>query len=882
MSSGTDIKVGITLTGDGSGLRGEVKVNAAEFDKLKGAAKGAGESAAGSFRKMSAAQADYSRKSSAYNSLQIRSNREIRREIAQVQAAHKRLATTGSLSAGELSRAHAATRRRVSELKREMAGLPAAGAGYSGLTSRVYALAGAWLSVGSAIKAIGSSDTFISVNARLLNATRSAEEYGIAQREVAAIARETRSDWAATIDLYSRLSRATQDLDVKQSDLLLVTKALNQASIVSGATTIEQTNAMIQLGQGLASGTLRGDELRSVLEQVPRVARMISDGMGIAFGDLRKLAEDGKITTEEIVRAIVKESATVQAEFNRMPPTVSQAIGQIRNEFTKLIGDQATASGGANALASALLDVADNVKEIPRWLPEIAFGLAAVSTQFVYGKVAAAGFAASVVSAKVAVAGLLRTMIPLASAFAVFEAVKTGIEAYGAKQDAAAASTRNTATAVKIFKEKLVPARKELRKLGVDLNKIQPGNIEQVTLALIKLNRARQGSVAANDEPGEKPRPKVAPLDPKLVAKSLKNAQSMTAQLDQAFDDTFTRTTTKYVSTWQELVRTHGAGSAQVKTLESAYQSWLDSAWEQQEAKDAERSQKKADREKKRVDNVIQLQTEKYVRLNQSAAEAMASDEDRALIKLDADLLKMEEERQRLTDQHIWTEELETAYDQARIDRAQITAAQLGQIHDREVQHEINLKKRASQQLVSIEAHKVQTIFGIASAMVPMITQNAKAQAVIQGALSAAEVFMNYQVASARALAELGPIAGAPVAAALQGSMAASMTAIAAKTALSFSGAGGSPATPTYSVNPGTGLPSQPSGPSLATGSSQPQQQKQDINVYVMVSGATTLEEIKQQAAAQAIDTLGDEITNNHRIVIHPNSANAQLIRENA
>jgi len=388
------------------------------------------------FTKLGAAQTKHARKSSSLAALQIRSNHDIQREIDKVRAAYSRLAAGGSASAAELARASAAVKTRVAALNDELGisggvakksmtdaqkaaaklaksydtlGLRSmrtvqretlkARAAYqrlkdSGkLTGRELARANAkmkqsivalekeariaapWMDrvfggmkglvglfgAGAGIRALSNAaDTYKNVNAQLITASRNTQELAIAQQGLQQIARDTRSNWEATVTVYARMARATQELGIPQQDLLTVTKALNQAVTVSGATSIEASNALIQLSQGMASGTLRGDELRSVLEQIPRVGQAIAKGMGISFGQLRQLGQDGKITTQQIISALKKQAGTLQTEFDKMPPTIGQAIGQINNSFTQWIGTQDKAIGLSSALSGVLLSIADN------------------------------------------------------------------------------------------------------------------------------------------------------------------------------------------------------------------------------------------------------------------------------------------------------------------------------------------------------------------------------------------------------------------------------------------------------------------------------------------------------------------------------------------
>lgn len=216
------------------------------------------------------------------------------------------------------------------------------------------------------------ADEYTSVNARLKLVTASQEEFNAVSGELFEIAQRTRGALGETVDLYTRLARSTRDLDgVAPRDLLRVTEAINQALIVSGASGEGARAAITQLGQGLASGTLRGEELNSVLEQTPRLAEAIAAGLDIPFGKLRELAAEGKITSAEIIRALLDQADTLEAEFARMPTTIDQALTKVKNGWLAYIGqtDQAFSatqrvSGAFGALGDNLGAVADSAVRI--------------------------------------------------------------------------------------------------------------------------------------------------------------------------------------------------------------------------------------------------------------------------------------------------------------------------------------------------------------------------------------------------------------------------------------------------------------------------------------------------------------------------------------
>lgn len=203
------------------------------------------------------------------------------------------------------------------------------------------------------------ADEMTTLNARLKIATQSQDEYRRAQVALFEISQRTRSGLVDTIDLYTKLANATKDANVGQETLLGITETVNKAVQLSGADAGAAQAAITQLGQGLASGTLRGDELNSVLEQTPRLADAIAKGMNITRGELRKYGEQGKITAQEVIRALVTQKEAVDAEFAQLPTTVGQATTKVGNSWRKLIEEFDKTSGSTRGLASVISDLAD-------------------------------------------------------------------------------------------------------------------------------------------------------------------------------------------------------------------------------------------------------------------------------------------------------------------------------------------------------------------------------------------------------------------------------------------------------------------------------------------------------------------------------------------
>lgn len=213
-------------------------------------------------------------------------------------------------------------------------------------------------------RAIQQADAYAGLNARLKLVTSSTTEFVAAQKELFAISQQTGTGLEQTSDLFGSLSRSTESLGVSQTKVLEVTRTINQALAVSGTSAQSAQAALTQLGQGFAAGALRGEELNSVLEQAPRLARAIADGLGVTIGQLRQLGQDGKLTAEAVFEALQKSAGAIDKEFQSLPLTVERASTQASNALLKLIGTLDQATGSTSTLAGVVQDAAGFFSEL--------------------------------------------------------------------------------------------------------------------------------------------------------------------------------------------------------------------------------------------------------------------------------------------------------------------------------------------------------------------------------------------------------------------------------------------------------------------------------------------------------------------------------------
>ncbi|MCT8948397.1 phage tail tape measure protein [Pseudomonas iridis] len=250
----------------------------------------------------------------------------------------------------------------------------------AGSAARAAGVAFAALGAGRvASEIIRLTDAFKSMQGSLALVSSSTSVATDSFQKLLTMANNTGSSLESTVSLFTRLSNATRGAGYTTEQLLGVTDAINKAFVISGATMQEASNAAIQLSQGLASGTLRGEELNSVMEQGPRITRALAEYLGVTNGQIRQMAADGKITAEVVTNALLKSLTSLNSELDRMPRRFEQASTALKNNFLAAVGQI-----DINPLISSVDALADSLSK-----PEVIDGIQSIATGL--GSVVAVG-----------------------------------------------------------------------------------------------------------------------------------------------------------------------------------------------------------------------------------------------------------------------------------------------------------------------------------------------------------------------------------------------------------------------------------------------------------------------------------------------------------
>lgn len=210
---------------------------------------------------------------------------------------------------------------------------------------------------GSAIKI---ADEWAAVDSRVKLATKSAEEHKYALSQIFDLSQRSGQDYLASADLFSKVNRSAGDLGLSLDDTLNLTEIIGQTMTIGGGDQGAQQAALMQLGQALGSGALRGDELNSIIEQAPRLANAIADSFGVPIGQLKDLGKEGKLTSKELAQGLLKQADKIQKEFDQMPKTFGRGMTILKNKDGQLID---VAVNKVSKLGAAFYNAAEWVTE---------------------------------------------------------------------------------------------------------------------------------------------------------------------------------------------------------------------------------------------------------------------------------------------------------------------------------------------------------------------------------------------------------------------------------------------------------------------------------------------------------------------------------------
>ncbi|HGV3480687.1 TPA: phage tail tape measure protein [Klebsiella variicola subsp. variicola] len=246
------------------------------------------------------------------------------------------------------------TRRALSELTDQM----------ESAKSSAISLAGAFAGAFATGHLISLADEWNSVNARLKQASQSSDDFSSSQQSLMDISQKTGTAFSDNANLFSRSAASMREFGYSSTEVLQITEAISTGLKLSGANAQESSSVITQFSQALAQGVLRGEEFNAVNESGDRVIRALAAGMGVARKDLKAMADQGNLTIDKVVPALISQLGKLRDEYGELPQTVSSSATKIENAFMQWVGGANEASGATRTLTGVLNGVAENIDTV--------------------------------------------------------------------------------------------------------------------------------------------------------------------------------------------------------------------------------------------------------------------------------------------------------------------------------------------------------------------------------------------------------------------------------------------------------------------------------------------------------------------------------------
>lgn len=203
----------------------------------------------------------------------------------------------------------------------------------NGLLSTIKKIAIAAGGIAGINKVLNISDELASTKARLNLLVDDGGSVEALEQKIMASAQRSRSAYFDTASAVAKLGlNAGNAFGGNMDQVIAFMEQVNKQFVIGGATAQEQSNAMIQLTQAMAAGALRGEELNSILDGAPGIARAIEKYMGIAEGSIKTVAQEGKVTAEVVKNAMFAMADETNAKFDSMPKTWAQIWVDMKNQ----------------------------------------------------------------------------------------------------------------------------------------------------------------------------------------------------------------------------------------------------------------------------------------------------------------------------------------------------------------------------------------------------------------------------------------------------------------------------------------------------------------------------------------------------------------------
>ena len=191
-------------------------------------------------------------------------------------------------------------------------------------------------------------------------------QHARAMADVYDISMKTAQSTQAVSSVYQSFAQNAKELGINQRQVADVTEIISKAVAISGASASEAQNALTQFSQTLLMGKMRAQEYNSIMTQTPAVMQAIARGLGVTMGELKAMSDEGKLTTDKMIKALEKSKASVDELYGKTATTVSGAMQNLQTATQKWVGEVDSSLGITDKAVKATQLLSENLDELAK------------------------------------------------------------------------------------------------------------------------------------------------------------------------------------------------------------------------------------------------------------------------------------------------------------------------------------------------------------------------------------------------------------------------------------------------------------------------------------------------------------------------------------
>jgi tape measure domain-containing protein len=218
-------------------------------------------------------------------------------------------------------------------------------------------------SVGGFAAIVQISDQFTNLGNKIALVTGRTNDMVYAQTKLLDITERTRGSIDDAAMAFGTFGKALKGSGASVDSLLKATEAVQKAVAISGSSAESAQAAIIQLGQGLSSGVLRGEEFNSIMEQTPRIAVALADSLNVSLGNLRAMAAEGKLTSDVVFKGLLSQTNQLNKEFALLAPTMSQGVRASKQAVSEFVNELLIGLGASEAVGGVTMKMASAIRD---------------------------------------------------------------------------------------------------------------------------------------------------------------------------------------------------------------------------------------------------------------------------------------------------------------------------------------------------------------------------------------------------------------------------------------------------------------------------------------------------------------------------------------